>query len=222
MTPADREMLLVGAGQVGVELTPENAESFEIFTAELLRWNAKLNLTSLDRPADIITKHYIDSLTICNMLPAGTRLLDIGSGGGFPSIPLKIVRPDLDILSVDSVLKKINFQKQVARLLGFKKFSARHARVEDLVTDFTDSFDFVVARAVSDLVALAKLALPFLAENGRLIAMKGSRWREELADAEGNLDGLGFLVAETKELRLPIINDGRGIIILQRKKAELS
>jgi 16S rRNA (guanine527-N7)-methyltransferase len=144
-------------------------------------------------------------------------LLDIGSGGGFPSIPLKIVRPDIDILSVDSVQKKINFQRQVARLLGFEKFKAAHARVEELVGEYGERFDFAVARAVAEIALLGRMATPFLSENGKLIAMKGSRWKEELEESESELPGLGLCVSETRELRLPIIGDLRCLILLKRQ-----
>lgn len=207
-----------GAETIGVELSQAQLDSFKVFTQELLRWNAKLNLTSIKKPVEIIARHYIDSLTICSFLPLGAKLLDIGSGGGFPAIPLKIARPDLAILSVDSVQKKINFQKQVARLLGFEDFTPLHARVEDLPPEYSGSFDFVVARAVADLVALAKLASTFLNKNGRLIAMKGSRWKEEVIDSERELACLGFSVTETRELTLPITGDGRGIVLFKCEK----
>jgi 16S rRNA (guanine527-N7)-methyltransferase len=218
VNPHEKELLCNGAKEIGIELTVTQTDHFDLFTKELLRWNTKLNLTSLRSLPDIITKHYIDSLTICNFLPAGSRLLDVGSGGGFPSIPLKIVRSDLDLVSVDSVQKKINFQRQISRLLKFEKFRSLHARVEEMVAgEMAGSFDFVVARAVADITILARMAVPFLAKGGKLIAMKGSRWKEEIAQSEGELDAMGLLILETRELKLPIIRDERCVIILGLK-----
>ncbi|GAM08503.1 ribosomal RNA small subunit methyltransferase G [Geobacter sp. OR-1] len=216
MSPAEMELLRDGAKELGIELSDSELDRFRLFTDELLRWNAKLNLTALTDPRDIIVKHYLDSLTINSSLPLGASLLDFGSGAGFPCLPLKIVRHDLDLLSVDSVQKKINFQRQVSRLLGLERFKALHTRVEALAKE-GGRFDFVVARAVADVAVLARLGAPFLAENGRLIAMKGSRWREEIVEAGRELDELGLAVIETRELRLPITGDERGIVIIGRK-----
>ena len=217
MSPEEKKLLRAGAKEVGVELSDAEIDRFDLFTAELLRWNAKLNLTSLRELTDVIPKHLVDSLSISGLLPVGARLLDIGSGGGFPCIPLKIARPDLDLVSVDSVQKKINFQRHVARLLGLEKFRAVHARVEELIGELGGSFDFVVARALADIAVLARMAMPFLADGGKLIAMKGGKWQEELGESAGEIDAMGLLVAETKELRLPIIGDVRGLVLLGRK-----
>jgi 16S rRNA (guanine527-N7)-methyltransferase len=216
--PEERNMLCNAAREIGIELTGGEIDQFELFTGELLRWNSKLNLTSLKNLTDIITKHYLDSLTICDLIPIGASLLDIGSGGGFPCIPLKIVRPDIDILSVDSVQKKINFQRQAARLLGFEKFKAVHARAEDLAGEYGEQFDFVVARAVAEIAVLARMSKPFLSVDGKIIAMKGSRWKEELEESESELSGVGLCVFETRELKLPIIGDLRGLILLSHLK----
>ncbi|MBT0665060.1 16S rRNA (guanine(527)-N(7))-methyltransferase RsmG [Geobacter pelophilus] len=217
MNLAEKSLLGDGASQLGIALSASEIECFGRLTEELLRWNSKLNLTSLKDMREIIIKHYLDSLTIYNLLPQGAIVLDIGSGAGFPSIPLKIVRNDLDILSVDSVLKKINFQKQIARLLGFEKFRPVHARLEALDDGEKGRFDFAVARAVADITVLARLAKPFLADHGKLIAMKGSRWREEIELSAKELDGLGLVVTESRELRLPFSGDERGIVLIGKK-----
>lgn len=220
MTPDERQMLRNGALQFGVGLSEEDVDRFASFTAELLRWNAKLNLTALTRTGDIIAKHYLDSLSVSGLIPSGAKVLDLGSGGGFPCIPLKIARPDLTVVSVDAVLKKINFQRHVGRLLGLENFSALHSRIEELDPAVTGRFDFVVARAVADLLVLARLGVRFLEREGKLVAMKGNRWREELAEAADGLAELGLVVAETLELRLPPVNDVRGIILVGRKNGD--
>lgn len=218
MTPTERAMLADGAKQIGIELSEAELHLFDLFTTELARWNAKLNLTSLTNINDIISKHYLDSLTASSLIPTGARLLDMGSGGGFPCIPLKITRPDIEIVSVDSVQKKIIFQRQVARILGFDAFRAIHSRIENLVEELQGAFDVVIARAVSDVTMLARMALPYLADSGKLIAMKGSRWKEEFAQSEAGIGELGFNAAEFRELRLPVSGDERCLIVLTCKK----
>lgn len=218
MTSEEATMLRCGAIELGIELSGEEIDRFALFTRELLRWNAKLNLTALEKVTDIVAKHYLDSLSISSLLPCGAILLDIGSGGGFPSIPLKIIRPDIVAISVDSVQKKINFQRHVARSLRLEKFRAVHSRIEDLDQGLAGGVDFVVARAVADLMVLAQMGARFLTQDGKLIAMKGSRWREEMAESAGRLDGLGLVVTDTIELRLPVTGDVRGVILIGRKK----
>jgi len=219
VSPENRKLLGDAAKELGIDLSLDQIDKFDIFSKELQRWNSKLNLTSLKDPSDIILKHYIDSLTISPLITSGSKLLDIGSGGGFPSIPLKIVRQDIDVLSVDSVQKKINFQRQVARLIGIENFRAVHSRIEDLFNEFAGTFDFVVARAVADISILARMATQFLSDGGRLIAMKGVRWKEELDQSESEFADLGLFVEETRELRLPFIGDVRGLILLRHEKS---
>ncbi len=218
MNPGERKLFRDGAGELGIELHETDIERFSALAEELLRWNSRVNLTALTRVTDIIAKHFLDSLTLLPWLPFGVNLLDIGSGGGFPSIPLKIVRPDLEVVSVESVQKKILFQRHVARMLGLDRFTPIHARAEELVASHDQRFDFVVVRAVADLPCLVRLGMPLLTESGRLIAMKGKQGREEVALAEAELSILGVVVEEIREFRLPGSGDERIVIKLKSQK----
>jgi len=213
---AERELLRDGAFQLGIDLDDTCLDRFALLAGELRRWNAKVNLTALKSVRDIVTRHFVDSLTIAPLLPHGARLLDIGSGGGFPCIPLKIARPDLEIVSVDGVQKKILFQRHVARLLGFDRFSAIHGRAEALAQTMPRLFSVVVARAVADMETLLRLGLPLLADDGVIIAMKGRQGRVEIEAAREAISALGVSVREVRELRLPASGDERTLILLGR------
>ena len=219
MTAAEREMLRDGAGELGVVLDEAAVGRFDLFASELLRWNAKVNLTAIRSTHEIIVKHFLDSLTLSRILNQGSSLLDIGSGGGFPAIPLKIARPDLAVVSVDSVQKKILFQRHAGRLLGLERFTAVHGRAEGLPAVIAERFDCVVARAVSDLATLARLGLPMLAEGGRVIAMKGRQGREEITASRESLSLNRAAVFSIDEVRLPVSGEMRLLIALCPEKS---
>jgi 16S rRNA (guanine527-N7)-methyltransferase len=152
------------------------------FLMELLRWNKTYNLTSITDPVEAIEKHLIDSMLLLPYLDDVESILDIGSGGGFPGIPLQIARPQLRVTSVDAVAKKITFQRHVARQLKLNGLTPWHGRIEEVPRqDFSVSgFDFVVARAFSSLRDLIRLALPCVKPNGQIVAMKGPDGEKEL------------------------------------------
>jgi 16S rRNA (guanine527-N7)-methyltransferase len=186
---------------------------------ELLRWNRQVNLTSISTMDGVITKHLVDSLTLSPLLHAGQRMLDVGSGGGFPGLPLAIVDAELEVVSVDAVAKKINFQRHVARHLKLSNCQPLHCRVEDLRNwaGFDSGFDVVVSRAFSSVGAFVRLALPCLRSGGRMIAMKGPEGERELLKDGPLLEALGVVAVATKKLWLP--NDGgeRLLITLIRR-----
>jgi len=174
-SPAWRRLLVQGAASFGFQLAERQVALFTAYAEELLAWNRRINLTTITAPTDIAVKHFIDSLPGAEALKPGWRVLDMGSGGGFPGIPLKIVRSDLDITLVDSVRKKVSFQKQVCRLLGLSGIHCVHARIEDLGQDSNHMgpYNAVVSRAFTDIEALCGLAAPLLTETGSVVAYRG-------------------------------------------------
>jgi len=204
------------AEDLKLALRDEQLSSFLVLMAELKKWNNKFNLTSIKEDADIALKHFVDSLLLLSVVRPAGKLLDIGSGGGFPSLPLKIMLPELEMVSVDAVEKKIMFQRHIARLLNFRTFSALHSRVEHLPGKYLGEFDWIVTRAFSDLPTFATLGLPYLRENGSLIAMKGKRGAEEARDAEDELGRNGIKVRSCIHERLPVSGDERCLIVMQR------
>ncbi|UFS72178.1 16S rRNA (guanine(527)-N(7))-methyltransferase RsmG [Geomonas sp. RF6] len=216
MNAAAKKALLQGAAELGVTLSDAQAAAFDAFAEELKKWNKKINLTAIDDDAGIAVKHFVDSLTIFRALKPAGKLLDIGSGGGFPCIPVKIVAPEIEVLSVDAVVKKISFQKNAARLLNLERFTAQHVRAETLAADHAASFDWIVSRAFSDIPSFAAMALPLLKEDGKIIAMKGREGLKEAEAASGALAELGAKVVSVDEFALPIAGDARSLVVIAR------
>lgn len=213
-----KDYLARGAIELGIVLDQPQLEKFAIFAAELCKWNRKINLTAITRAEDIAIKHFLDSLAVVTYVNLGGNLLDIGSGGGFPAIPLKIVTPAVDIVSVDAVEKKILFQKHIARVLFLEKFRAVHTRVEALMGVYPEQFNTIISRAFSDVTKYAQLALPLLAPEGVIIAMKGREGRAEAESSSEKLAGLGVSVVKIEEFLLPIINEKRSLIVIKKNR----
>jgi len=199
-----------------LQVAPETAETLIWLLQEMLRWNQTHNLTAITDPLAGLEKHLVDSLTLLPHIAADSRLLDIGSGAGFPGLPLKLVRPDLSIVSVDAVGKKISFQKHVARKLKFDQFIAWHGRAEDLPRQsFAEAgFDLVVARAFSSITNLVEMALPCLRPGGQIIAMKGPEGESELAEAGEWLKERGLCCHKIVKLTLPVSGASRQLLVL--------
>lgn len=200
--------------RLDLNVTSESISLLERLADELLRWNPRRNLTAITDRDEVMEKHLADSLTLLPFVRQSTRLLDIGSGAGFPALPLKIVCPELEVVSVDAVGKKIDFQRHVVRILGLKGFTALHERVEKL-TDSLAGFDLIVARALCSLGGLVALAGPFLAPGGRLVAMKGPEGNSEFSRQHDLLEQDGWF-ATLHRLKLPVSGAERCLIELTR------
>ena len=212
MNQIARERFAAGLDSLGLKLTSDELGKFSTFAAELKKWNTKINLTAIKDDEEIAVKHFIDSLTLLRMIQGGGSLLDIGSGGGFPAIPVKIVRHRLEVVSVDAVEKKILFQRHVARTLRLTDFTAIHARAEELAPRYCGHFRWVVSRAFADIPTFARLALPLLDAEGVIVAMKGKGGSEEAEAARKPLAEMGLAIAEIVEFPLPVAGDGRSLI----------
>ena len=217
MSPS--ELLARQLEQMNIHLSREGIEALISFMDELLRWNRRINLTAITDPQAAVEKHLVDSLTLLPLLQGDERALDLGSGGGFPCIPLKIALPRLRIVSVDSVQKKIVFQRHVARLLGLDHFEAVHGRAEDLpqIPHYAAGFDAVLSRAFSSLPSFGALAKPCLAPGGRIVAMKGAGGERELAESQRQMEDLGLQCREVRRLRLPASGAKRILMVFMEK-----
>ncbi|WP_236785942.1 16S rRNA (guanine(527)-N(7))-methyltransferase RsmG [Anaerococcus ihuae] len=165
-------------------------DKFIKYQEMLIETNKKFNLTSIDDPDQIKIKHFEDSLTIKNYINKGMKVLDIGSGAGFPGIPLRIEK-DFDLTLIDSVNKKVNFMNEVIEELKLDNTRAIHVRAEDYAKEHREEFDLVISRAVANLSTLLEYSLPFLKVGGIFIAMKGPKAEEEYKDAQNALKILG-------------------------------
>ena len=190
-----------------LSLTKEQIDLFWSFTDHLLTVNQTTNLTAIRNLPDVIDKHLVDSLLVSAQIPHGARVLDLGCGPGFPSIPLAIARPDLSIVALDSTAKKIAFVTTAAEKIGISNLQAISGRAEDrALAQQLGTFDIVVSRAVARLNVLCELCLPYLSVDGVLLAMKGAKAQEELAEAKRAIQILGGGVPTASEQPLILSN----------------
>jgi 16S rRNA (guanine527-N7)-methyltransferase len=215
-----KELLITCGQHLGIELTSNQLGKFGEFATELKKWNRKINLTSITDDRDIVLKHFADSLLVMKAIGRAGTLLDIGSGGGFPAIPLKIILPKLSIISVDAVEKKILFQRHVARILRLNEFSAVHARGEELTGKYARHFDWVVSRAFSDIPTFVRLALPLLKDGGRMVAMKGKKGSEEAEAAIKQCLAMGVEVSSVLNFSLPVTGELRYLVVMEKVNNE--
>lgn len=171
-----------GSNNLGITVSDHQATLMSRHAEVLMVWNKKINLTAIKDPLFIAEKHFIDSIAAASFIENETCLVDLGSGGGFPGIPIKIMRPDLKMVLVDASRKKINFLKHCIRTLGLENIEAIHSRVEDLHAnkDYQNNYDAVISRAFTQLSNFIALAAPLINKKGRLYAMKGKHVNEEI------------------------------------------
>ena len=206
----------------GFELSDSQKEQFERYFELLVEWNEKINLTAITEKSEVYLKHFYDSVAPVlqgKISNEKIRLLDIGAGAGFPSLPMKILCPEIDITIIDSLNKRINFLTLLAEELGLTGVHFYHGRAEDFGQnkDFRASFDVVTARAVARMQVLSELTIPFLKVGGRLVALKAVAAEDELVDAKNALAQLFSKVLETYNYDLPN-GDGRNMTIVEKKK----
>lgn len=208
-----------GAARIGVSLGQTELDLFALYHRELLLWNQRINLVSEKSSQEIVIRHFLDSLTVapCIENPEGL-LLDIGSGAGFPGLPLKIALPGLQVMLVEASRKKSSFLSHIARTLHLEGVTVIRERVETLIGEkaLAGTFDTVLSRAAFKLPELIRMAAFFLKPEGLLIAMKGPDPREEMAEAEAHLKVAGMAFAACRDVRLSDANLSRKIIIYQR------
>jgi len=222
MTEA-RRILSSGAKRLGIKLSSAHLDLFDTFTTLLLEWNAKFNLTRITDPAEIAIKHYLDSLSLLAFvdIPTGFRVIDVGTGAGFPGVPLKIARPDLEITLLDSVRKKLTFLESALECLGLSDVHLVHGRAEDLgkAESYREKFDLVVSRAVGRLNVLAELCLPFCRVGGLFVAYKGAKSTQaEAEEASNAVNILGGKLEAVHEFVLPEGNLQRSLVVIIKKK----
>ncbi|HEL1076724.1 16S rRNA (guanine(527)-N(7))-methyltransferase RsmG [Streptococcus equi] len=219
MTP---QAFYLALEQAGFALTNHQKEQFDTYFKLLLDWNRKINLTAITEENEVYLKHFYDSVAplLQGYIPnEPLRLLDIGAGAGFPSIPMKIMFPKLDVTIIDSLNKRIHFLQLLAKELGLEGVHFYHGRAEDFGQDkqFRGQFDLVTARAVARMQILSELTIPFLKIKGKLIALKAQAADQELEEAKKALQLLFAKVLDHQPYQLPN-GDGRYITLVEKKK----
>ncbi|MDH7603131.1 MAG: 16S rRNA (guanine(527)-N(7))-methyltransferase RsmG [Armatimonadota bacterium] len=215
------ETLKRGASKLGIELGSSQLDQFDAFASMLLEANKRFNLTRITDPLDIVTKHFLDSLMCLSVVEQkpGSAVVDIGTGAGFPGIPIKIARPDVTLTLVDSTMKKIRFAAAVAKELGLDNVFVVHARAEELAhnTEYREQFDAAYARALAEMRILAELCLPFVRVGGTLVATKGPAGEAEIAEAEEVIHQLGATIEKTVSACIPETEIRRTLVVARKQ-----
>ncbi|SKA14209.1 16S rRNA m(7)G-527 methyltransferase [Pilibacter termitis] len=207
----------------GIELTEKQQRQFEDYFHLLVEWNEKMNLTAITEESEVYLKHFVDSLEpllrhFVENKPI--RLVDVGAGAGFPSVPMKILAPNIQLTIVDSLNKRITFLTELAKKLELEQVQFVHARAEDFGQDkkFREQFDLVVARAVARMSVLSELCLPLAKKGGKFIALKASKSEEELQEAKKAIATLGGKLGKIEQYNLATTNEQRTIIEIEKRK----
>ncbi len=204
--------------QINVDINEEQANKFYKYMELLLEWNEKMNLTAITEPDEVILKHFIDSITVEKYINKEAKIIDVGTGAGFPGIPLSIIRNDLNITLMDSLNKRIKFLDEVVEKNNLINVDTVHSRAEELArnSDYREKFDIATSRAVASLNVLLEYMVPFIKVGGYCICMKGSNVDEELNNAKKALDVLNCKVEKVERFNLPGSDYGRNIIIIKK------
>lgn len=208
--------------KAGLTLSPHQMDLFEVYRALIKEWNAKIDITAITEDREIDNKHFIDSLSIFRQIktPSQARVMDMGSGGGFPGIPMKIYEPGLEMTLVDSLKKRVDFLREVIDRLGLEGIRCIHARAEDLLRDpkERESYDLVVSRAVAPLPTLLEYCLPGVKINGQFIAMKGPGGQEEVIQSDRAIKTLGGHLERVDRFLWTEDNYQRILVLIQKVK----
>ena len=204
----------------GIEATDRQIEQFNTYFELLIETNKSLNLTAITDPHEVAVKHMVDSLSCLDehVFKEGATVLDLGTGAGFPGIPLAIMRTDLRITLFDSLQKRLRFLEGVISQLGLTNVVTLHGRAEETakLSDYREQFDIITSRAVARLAVLAEWSLPFGRIGGYLVALKGAAYEEELQEAKKALDILGKATVQVKPVTLPTLDDKRAVLYVKK------
>ncbi|MYD08971.1 MAG: 16S rRNA (guanine(527)-N(7))-methyltransferase RsmG [Chloroflexi bacterium] len=205
---------------LGIELSDRQLRQFDALTELLLDWNQRMNLTGITDPSAIAVKHYLDSLTVAQVMPRvdGLRLIDVGAGAGFPGLPLAIAFPKLRVALLDSTRKKLRFIEHASDSLGLANTSALHARAEDAgrSSQHRERYDIVVARAVAKMPVLMEYTLPLARPDGQTVAMRGADAYDDVYAAANAIDQLGGELFTIEEIQLPTLDNPRYLVVIDK------
>lgn len=212
-----KKFLIQKALEHEIEISEECAHKFYVYMNNLKEWNQKINLTAIKEDKEIILKHFIDSVFVYNKIE-GTKMLDIGSGAGFPGIPLKIINNELEVTLLDSVNKKVNFMNDSIEKIGLKKINAIHARAEELghEEEYREKYDIVVSRAVANMSTLVEYMLPFVKVGGKCLCLKGPNSEDEINQSKNAIKKLGGKIQEI--INYKIDENERCLVVIMKEK----
>lgn len=215
-----KEELRKSAEEIGVTLDNEMLDKFYDYKNMIIEWNEKINLTAITEDTDFIIKHFVDSITVSKYIDTNKNIIDIGTGAGFPGIPLNIVNNSNNITLFDSLNKRLKVLEDIINRLGLKNISTLHGRAEETFKNkvYRENFDIATSRAVAALNVLVELMLPAVKVGGICICMKGNNAEEEINEAKKAIRELGGEIVKIEKIILPILNLERNIIIIKKVK----
>ncbi len=205
-----------------IELTEHQLEQFDLYKDLLIEWNEKMNLTAITEPSEIATKHFLDSLYGLKFIQNAKTLIDVGTGAGFPGVPLKIARPELSLTLLDSLNKRLNFLSEVTDKLNLSDVCCIHSRAEDgakATSSLRESFDIATSRAVANLSVLAEYCLPYVKLGGVFLAYKGGEVYDELAGAENAIELLGGETTGVFKYTIPKTDITHSIVVIKKVRS---
>lgn len=210
------------AKEYGLELTTAQLDDFNKYYELLVEWNEKINLTAITEPKEVAIKHIVDSLSCYQekLFTGDVSLIDVGTGAGFPGLPLKIFCPNLKLTLLDSLNKRVKFLQLVVDELGLKDVEVIHARSEEAARNkkYREKFNLATARAVARLPILCEYCLPFIKLNGTFIALKGRQYEEEIEEATKAVKVLGGKIVKAMPVKLPELEDKRAVVYIKKEK----
>ncbi|MGM0471153.1 MAG: 16S rRNA (guanine(527)-N(7))-methyltransferase RsmG [Bacillota bacterium] len=215
-----RELLVSGVNKLGLEITDQQVEQLLQYLDILQKWNQKVNLTAIDETREIIIKHFLDSISCATVvdLTDDQQVIDVGTGAGFPGLPLKILFPQLDLTLLDARQKRITFLRKLVRQLDLSGVELMHGRAEDYGQhpDYREQFDLVFSRAVAGLNILVEYTVPFLKPSGQFISQKGAKVKEEVIEAQRAVEVLGAEFYDVAPIDLPFTEAERYLVIIDK------
>ena len=217
------DTLIKGSKQLDLDLDDKSIEAFKIYKGLLIEWNKKINITTITDDVEIDTKHFLDSLTPLStgLFYGSKKVIDVGTGGGFPGVPLKIYNSELEVTLLDSLNKRIKFLEEVIEKLKLaKNIEAIHGRAEEFsrTVEYREAYDICVSRAVASLDTLSEYCLPFVKVGGHFISMKGPDVEEEIKLSKNAIKTLGGNVVKTEKIKIPLSDIEHSLIIIEKIK----
>ncbi|WP_105619198.1 16S rRNA (guanine(527)-N(7))-methyltransferase RsmG [Vallitalea okinawensis] len=215
-----KDILVEGCKNLEVIISDDQVKQFHQYYQLLVEWNEKINLTAITELEDVYIKHFLDSISVCagHDFNQSLKVVDVGTGAGFPGFPLKIAHPKIELTAIDALNKRINYLNEVVRVLDLEKVQCVHSRAEDAAQNelYREQFDLSVSRAVADLAVLTEYCLPFVKTGGKFISLKGPSISEEINNARDAIQILGGEIEEIKYIDIPFSDLKHNLVIINK------